>query len=153
MDMKQIQDGDYESIWMSDKKSCDEFDFHFVLSVEDMEEQMGEEATHPYNMRVLAVSISENEDACRKQLMDCFGIDFEDANEEEKIKVLMEYGLFATLYSNDGKDKNKLIEQGLKESKQLDEFTFGFAMDKQQNAIGSTGWDFIRGDIMAGLSV
>jgi len=28
---------------------------------------------------------------------------------------------------------------------------FGFMMDKPINRIGSTGWDFIKGDINAGL--
>ncbi len=29
---------------------------------------------------------------------------------------------------------------------------FGFYMDKYQNGVGSTGWDFLKGDVMAGLS-
>jgi hypothetical protein len=30
-------------------------------------------------------------------------------------------------------------------------FMLGFALDRQANAIGSTGWDFLSGDITAGL--
>jgi hypothetical protein len=32
------------------------------------------------------------------------------------------------------------------------DFFFGFAMDQAQNRIGSTGWDLIKGDLLAGLN-
>lgn len=152
MDMREIQDNNYETIFVSEKQNNSEFDFYYVLSVENMEEIMGEEAPFPYNARILAVSVSENEQVCRNELLQTQGIEFEEATEEEKVVALVEYGVFATLYSEGGKNKAALTEKARKELDLLNTATFGYAMDKRQNAIGSTGWDFIRGDVLAGLS-
>jgi hypothetical protein len=43
------------------------------------------------------------------------------------------------------------MQQCRKEADILTGIMFGFNMDSPKNGIGSTGWDLLRGDVMAGL--
>lgn len=49
-----------------------------------------------------------------------------------------------------GNNKGELLKAARKELLGVD-MLFGFYMDRPLNAIGSTGWDFIKGDITAGF--
>jgi len=86
--------------------------------------------------------------------------------------ALFDYGIYAQLASgtvgytedepkeqDDGTlelTEEQAYDKALAEAKHEAEvqagMIFGFAMDRPQNAIGSTGWDLIKGDTLAGLN-
>lgn len=77
--------------------------------------------------------------------------DFWDAlSVEGKIELLVDVGNTARLWEQAGVDLGDLRTQAdaaYKESLILG----GFKLDRAQNAIGSTGWDFLVGDVTGGL--
>lgn len=80
-----------------------------------------------------------------------------------EVEALSCYGISATLWHEitelteeeaNWEDYEDKAEALLKKARQVAPVViglFGFFMDAPQNAIGATGWDFIQGDIMAGL--
>jgi hypothetical protein len=66
--------------------------------------------------------------------------------DQEKARVLAEYGVKAVLWQKQGSNLRKLLKEARHEVGLIN-MLFGFYMDKQMNAIGNDGWDFIRGDI------
>jgi hypothetical protein len=65
--------------------------------------------------------------------------------------MLLEYGIKATLFSSQGNNQQKLQKECRDALKGI-MCLFGFYADRSQNAIGSTGWDFMSGNILGGLS-
>ncbi len=65
-------------------------------------------------------------------------------------QMLIEYGTCATYFETSGNSKSDVTRKVLQ---QLKAFTVvaGFYLDAPQNRIGSSGWEFMKGDIMAGL--
>lgn len=65
-------------------------------------------------------------------------------------KELMWQGTCACVIQESGNSRLDVLERI---SKRMIEVTMlgGFALDRAQNAIGSTGWDLMKGDILAGL--
>lgn len=56
------------------------------------------------------------------------------------------YGLCASLAELYGNNEDELLTEAKKQAIPL-KGLIGFYLDRPQNAIGSTGWDFLRGDI------
>lgn len=81
------------------------------------------------------------------------GIGEENLKEMSQSEIaweLVQYGTTATLWQKQGNNKRQLIREAKRESLAINTL-FGFYVDRPQNAIGSTGWDFMAGDIMRGL--
>jgi hypothetical protein len=88
-----------------------------------------------------------------KQVMQCFGWDedtWKALPHVGKAQALLEYGLAATLWDNSGTSPRRLLDAALSHLPEVAMFC-GFKLDAPQNAIGTSGWDFMRGDILAGL--
>jgi len=66
------------------------------------------------------------------------------------VECLHSYGVAAFVWQDSGNNLSKLMRAARKEAQAV-EMLFGFYMDRQQNAIGSDGWDCVRGDLLAGL--
>lgn len=73
--------------------------------------------------------------------------DFESLDPIQQAWLLAEYGLAANLFEKLGNNKRHLLKEAKQEGLQAS-VLFGFYVDRQQNAIGATGWDFMRGDIV-----
>jgi hypothetical protein len=79
-----------------------------------------------------------------------YGIKWKELPHSSKLEVLIDEGFCATLWQQSGIDKDalmKLAEEQLSAAQVMG----GFMLDRAQNAIGSSGWDFMKGDITAGL--
>ncbi len=66
------------------------------------------------------------------------------------VEALHSYGTYAVVWQEKGNNLNMLMAEARKEA-QLCEMMFGFYMDRYVNLIGTTGWDAVRGDMLAGL--
>ena len=66
------------------------------------------------------------------------------------VECLHSYSTAAYVWQGEGNNLSVLMKEARKEA-QLVEMLFGFYMDRPQNMIGSTGWDCVKGDLLAGL--
>jgi len=149
--LKIVDDGDNEMIIVSKKMNKGDFDFFFVIRLAYIEEYCSD-ANFKYTVDILAVSPEQAESQCRNYINNDMGGNYDESDDIQRVLALVEYGCYATLYSKEGNNKEKLLKAAKEETTMINFITFGFAMDKYQNRIGSTGWDFIKGDIMAGLN-
>ena len=139
---------DYGGIFLSQKQNNGDFDFWYAIRAENWIDLVGErEAPATYCVSLLSVSIEEaGEDNLQQALRFCGLEEEEDITDEMKIEALLAYGVFARLWEGNGNNINKLMREARRQS-MLASTIYGFFMDRQQNAIGNTGWDFQRGDI------
>jgi len=93
------------------------------------------------------------EEEIKAAIKSCGWDEFDRSNARQLIEVICSYGCGKALiwdgYSNNYRKLMKQARDGAYQ--QLSMPGMGFAMDRPQNAIGSTGWDFLKGDITAGL--
>lgn len=68
-----------------------------------------------------------------------------------KVEALAMYGIKAQLFCENGNNLAKLMKKAREHSQVIVGLLFGFFMDSPQNGIGSTGWDLIAGNVLAGL--
>lgn len=67
-----------------------------------------------------------------------------------KAEALLDHGTYATVAQQSGVSPRRLLDWMLEEKTAV--MTFGgFKLDAPHNAIGSSGWDFMKGDITAGI--
>ena len=101
-----------------------------------------------FHVELLAVNPGMQSDETIKEIENEFdgGLCWSELSTNGKINVLVERGTHATLWQQSGIDETELINQA-KEQYQQTLTVGGFQLDQPQNAIGSTGWDFMKGEI------
>lgn len=105
---------------------------------------------YKYAVSVLAVSPEAAGDNLEKAL-ELTGLDEVELNDLTAVEALADYGVYATLHYAEGNNYRKLMTEAKKQA-DLIHGLFGFFMDAPQNRIGSTGWDCIAGDLLAGMN-
>jgi hypothetical protein len=168
MQFKVFSDGDSDKVLISTKPMTDsDHPVWFVIRIMYTEEWDSEWAAKngKYNVEIHAAG---HEWAERKELESAarsIGMEMEQFDglaPDVKAVLLMEYGISACLWQRSGNNVNQLVKAAKhniwpdnrsknRETKIIGSIMFGFTMDQPLNMIGSTGWDFIRGDILAGL--
>jgi hypothetical protein len=140
---------EYGGKFVSKKLNNGEFDYWLVMDVINWHEH--EPCyEYTYNVSVQAISPELNTDLVA-QLIEDYG--YQLLAEDEPllpVEMLASYGCSATLWNENGNNLRELMKQAREEAAKI-EFLFGLYMDKAQNAVGSTGWDVIQGDLLAGL--
>ena len=137
--------------FVSKKLNNGDWDYWLVIETIDFMEATGELYNgQKYNVSVKAVSPQAAGLENLKRAFDCYGID--PASEQAKIELvqvecLESYGISAQLESYNGNNLQKLLAQARKFASVECQFLFGFIMDRPENRIGNTGWDFISGKI------
>jgi hypothetical protein len=140
--------------WISNRFNNGEWNCYYVLELMNWIEAVGErearEVGATYNVSLSVVS----PDAVGKQelarALDCYGIDpseRETLNTLALVECLHGYGIKATIFDKSGNNAHKLMREARERANLSASFTFGFDLDKQANAIGNTGWDFLSGNI------
>ena len=139
----------YGGKFVSKKLNNSQFDYWLVIEVLNWKER---EAPATYNVSLKAVSPSEAGKKNIEAACECYGVeeDIEKLNPLVIVEALASYGVAALLWNKDGNNLKVLLKEAHKEA-DLSSMLFGFYMDRPKNKIGSTGWDFIKGDLLAGL--
>jgi len=148
----------YGGKFISKKLNNGDFDYWLVMSVINMHDATGDENQEKYNVNVCVIAPSELSEKELDSALSCCG--FEESKDEliEKygatilVEAISDYMGGAVIFDESGNNLKKLMKDARKESDLMGSFLFGFAMDKYQNRIGSTGWDLLKGDILAGLN-
>ena len=107
-----------------------------------------------YMVTLQAVSPDEAGEKELNSALESFGwedIDRSELTDWQRVGLLSESGCYAQLWNDGGDNLKKLLKEAHNQAK-ISDIMFGFMMDRPINMIGSTGWDFIKGDILAGLN-
>lgn len=148
-------DGDYqhlfrqiETIETHETKSRQTFVF---IRFEYIREQCSDFPTE-FHCSIVAVNPSMSRKGNRESIrtLDMAIEDFEAYPREQRAEILIECGQFATLWQGSGDHKLGLLQRAVNQLPEIN-LLCGFKLDAPQNAIGSSGWDFLRGDITAGI--
>lgn len=137
---------DEKEKYISKKYNNGEFDYYLVLNIIDFEEATGEKIEgkrYVAEIKAVAPSLISKEE--KKSVGESMGVDLKGLSEKDQAIEIEEYGISAPLFQETSDDKKALLRKA-HEQEQIIPNLFGFYMDKQQNALGATGWDIIRGD-------
>ena len=142
----------YGGKWISNKQNNSEIDYWFVIELCNIKE-IDNKSKYGVTLSVISPEMAENE---IESALNSWGLESIPDNLTQSHKemflcdLLHSYGVFAPISTEYGNNWRKLLKETKKEAK-LVEILFGFYMDKSVNAIGSNGWDFLKGDILAGI--
>lgn len=148
----------YGGKFVSKKLNNGDFDYWLVLDVTNMHEATGDENQDKYIVEIHAVSPEAAGKTGLDAAFSSAGMSDEQLTELEndplvQVETLNDYGIFAMLKSFSGNNLGKLMREARREANMC-EGLFGFYMDRQENRIGQSGWDLIRGqDIREFLGV
>lgn len=150
MQFQTIRDNDGEMMMVSSRPFVDsDWPVWFVIKLVECDEYDREWARQGrYHVEVSAVSLEAAGDMGCRAAARAYGIElshFRAYSTAGQVEVLHSQGIRAPLWQDQGNNRGQLLRAARREVKTLAAFTFGFAMDRSVNAIGETGWDWIRG--------
>jgi hypothetical protein len=158
---KTLFEFDSEQAYVSAPQHNGDWEYFFVIRVMDWREAIGDDRESigdddesKYNVGLYVVSPQAAGLHEVMQAIKSSGYgrdDFKRLKDREArrlflVEALMQYGVNARLtdeYGNNRKDLMRVARQEAFKARSL----FGFYMDRQQNAIGDSGWDFVAGNI------
>jgi hypothetical protein len=149
MRFEEIENTDSNIKYISKEINYGDWPFRYLINVMFTEEWDKEwRKSGKYHVSIEVVSPVAAKDRAN-DVAKSYGLslgEFEEYREYEKYNMFSEYGIKATLWQKQGNNLQALLIEARKEVKLLG-MIFGFRMDAPQNAIGNTGWDFIKGEI------
>jgi hypothetical protein len=142
----------YGGKWVSQKFNNGEFDYWLVLELINMHDATGEEDQAKYVVELCVVSPDQAGPENMARAFGSSGVP-DDVRENPivQVEVLHGYGISAHVVNRSGSNARKLLHEVRREAVMVNGL-FGFYMDKPENKIGSTGWEFIKGDLNSGLA-
>lgn len=148
--MKLTQDIDSGMVWMSEPVDYGDYPIRYQVTLEyaDGYDQEWADRCGKYIVEARVTSTVASVDKLGDAANSC-GMSLEEFKalpDESQHEILREYGLAPRLFSTQGNNKTKALRAARKELVAIG-MLFGFYMDRPQNAIGATGWDWIKGDL------
>jgi hypothetical protein len=139
---------EYGGSWVSKRLNNGDWDYWLVIELINMHNATGDEEQDKYDVSLYAVSPEAAGEENLNRALDSGGLDDDKLRDNALVQVeaLASYGIKALLWRDSGGNARKSLREARRESALVESF-FGFCMDRRQNAIGNTGWDFIAGDI------
>lgn len=144
----------YGGKWISTKYNNGEFDFWFVMSLLNWGDSVGareaKEVGFTYHVSVCVIAPEQYVE--KERALESSGIEQEwgELDDRTKVELIESYAGGAQIFAENGNNFRQLFKAA-REAVRESELLFGFAMDRAQNAIGSTGWDFLTGNVLGGL--
>ena len=150
MRFKELENNDYNIRLISKKLNNGDFDYWLVIEALYMEEYTPD-PDFKYMVSLQAVSPQEAGPEQLNSALRSAGLEDIELTDWIKVGLLSESGCYAQLWNDGGDNLRELLKEARNQAT-ISNIFFGFMMDKPMNMIGSTGWDFIKGDITAGLN-
>lgn len=150
--VEDLGDGDYEHVWLLNERlethESKKNHSYVFIQVMYMDQHERDPDTRFYG-EVKIVNIGMAGKAAVLEIKEECGIEGK-VDSKWLAKELMSRGTCATVIQESGNSKVDVLQRI--QARMFEVTTFGgYGLDKAQNAIGSTGWDFMKGDILAGL--
>jgi hypothetical protein len=149
---KEIEDGDGEHVWLCNERmpthETKKNHSYVFVRVQYADYWCGRDADVRYWGEICIVNIGmagKNAVLMLKEECGC-----PDMPSEAIARELMNTGICATVVQVQGNSKIEVLQELNKQLTAVNTLG-GFYLDRQMNAIGATGWDFMKGDPMAGL--
>ena len=151
MRVREIENSDSNLVFASKVINHGDWPFHFLIVVDYLDRVSREwaEKSGNYHVAIHVASAEACADKCQR-VVDTIGETLETFQAlpyVQQCRVVQEYGYSAALHQNTGNNLRTLLRAARKELKVLD-FMFGFYMDRPINAMGATGWDFVKGEFI-----
>jgi len=154
--LRTIQDIDSSKILCSKEINHGDFPFRFMIKIEYTED-WGESAVSELGKYCVTLAVVSPDQAKQTDAytsaLSSYGWTVDDIAKYgpyAEYEMLLDYGTYAHLWQNSGNNLGLLLKACRAMLAQSD-MLFGFAMDRTENAIGTTGWDMVRGDVLAPL--
>ncbi len=143
----------YGGKFVSPKFNNGEFDYWLVVDFINFLDATGELYNNEdkYVIEIHTVAPSQAPRKEKEAAERSCGYETENKDDMYWIEVLESYGIFANIWTKSGNNAKELMKEAREQILIISSFTFGLAMDRTENKIGTTGWDMIRGDILAPL--
>jgi hypothetical protein len=125
---------------------------YLVIRLESTE-HWGDNPPYKYHADIRAVSPQWIGNKELAQIADQYQMDLKTFKAEPiafQVEAALSYGTAATLWQEAGNNQRKLLKAAWEQIPMM-QMMFGFYMDKSQNAVGDTGWDWIKGDLCGAL--
>lgn len=138
-------------LWMSQVFNNGQFNFYYVLQVHFWAEA-ADRPEFKYAVEVSVISpdqFSENNRESAKASF-CEKAPWDSLSTETQVEMISSYAGGPTVFAKNGNNVEALVKEA-REVLSHQGITFGFSMDMTVNGSGTTGWDYLKGDIMAGL--
>lgn len=140
-----------EGKWISQVLNNTEFNYYLVLELIDMHDVTGETQSPQYSATLSAVAPSQVSAVDIRTARECCGISHDTPLSQSEIAIVLhDYGIMAVCELQQGDNWQSIIRI-LKHQSLAVNGLFGLYMDRPQNRIGTTGWDMLRGDLLAPL--
>lgn len=136
-----------------------DYDFHYWLVMDvcpNESWEYGNKKGPKYYVSLAVVSPEAADPEELQRAIDSWGIPGDElprymADPMFLVECLHSYGVAAYVWQGQGNNLSVLMREARKEAQLAGGMFFGFYMDAPQNLIGSTGWDTVKGDLLAGL--
>lgn len=156
MKWREMSDGHSDQIKLiSQKLNNGDWDYWLVIDVVDWIEAVGkDEASAKWHVQLAAVAPDAVNDKEKQAALECLSMEPEDEHWDDPnfaVEILYTYGISAFLWQLSGDNLRHLLILAKDEARTQGDLFFGFAMDQPQNAIGTTGWEAISGNLLAPL--
>jgi hypothetical protein len=150
--LKRFEDDDDGMMWVSDEFNHGDWPFRYVVRLMYCEKWDREwaETQGKYHVSINVASPVAAE-ARLENVADGMGMSLEQFKAgavECQCVALVQQGFSACLYQEQGNNMKVILQSVRKMLPEID-FMFGAYMDRSQNAIGDTGWDWVKGDFGA----
>jgi hypothetical protein len=153
---KVIRDWESEMYLRSPKFNNTDFDYWLIASLTYME-ALRHDFKERYHMQLWVIAPSQVPEIRRDGYLGSTGLNDEEwavvdsGDQEGMVEYLVESGCGVIVWSKSGNNKATLLTELRKEA-EIVNLLFGFYLDRPVNMIGTTGWDMLTGDVMAGLN-
>lgn len=124
-----------------------DFDYKWVIEVTDMDSATGDTSKGKWMATLSAVKTPKH---LTKEQLESIAQSCGIPQADVTCFDIASYGICANIKTMMGNNKSRILST-LKKEADIANLLFGFYMDRPLNAIGSTGWDFLNGDVDAGL--
>ena len=146
--VKELRDGDYDRLWYPPEPMPCDHPTYLVVRCQYCD-HWEREPQNQYHFEILACGPKwPSPKNLRERLRDyeMSVEDFQGYPLEGQLELLVDMGLHACLWQQSGNNWNKLLKQARQEMQPM-LFLTGFYLDRPQNAVGDSGWDWMRGDL------
>ena len=146
-----ISDYDEDTYWRSNRLNNGEFDYWLVVHVQDVTDY--HDMPFNYIGTVMVVAPSQVSASTRDHYLSSLGLedDPDSMKPADLAMLLAETGCGACVMQITGRNRAR-ITRAAKQECQAIEMLFGFYLDRPVNRIGTTGWDMLQGNLLAGLN-
>lgn len=147
-------DRDDSSYWISSKHNNSDFDYWLVIHLLCLADYP-DIHDYDYHIQIMVIAPGEVPESVRDEYISSLGCnddeyDHADTDARTMAILLAESGCGPTVWSKSGNNRKKLYREAIQEAQAI-EMLLGFYLDKPINRIGTTGWEMLRGDFLAGM--